>query len=149
MTETLERSREPGVDRYASPLQDGRHVLRDHRRPSGAPRGLALIQRDERRHIAYGTYLCRRVISQHPETWSFADRRWAELTGPYLAMAGPQAKALADRRLEALAVARAQTPEEVDGTSADELEKTAESTRPCDAGDRSISKTPETPEEPP
>ena len=42
------------------------------------------MQRDERRHIAYGTYLCRRIIAAHPEVWPFVERRWAELTKPYL-----------------------------------------------------------------
>src|SRR6185503_13969179 len=31
--------------------------------------GLKLIQRDERRHIAYGTYLARRTIAENPGIW--------------------------------------------------------------------------------
>src|SRR5439155_9182663 len=50
----------------------------------GFREGLSLVQRDERRHIAYGTFLCRRLIAAHPETWPFVERRWAELTEPYL-----------------------------------------------------------------
>jgi ribonucleoside-diphosphate reductase beta chain len=46
---------------------------------SGMREGVALVQRDERRHLAYGTYLCRRIVAEHPETWGFVERRMAEL----------------------------------------------------------------------
>lgn len=41
----------------------------------GLREGLKLVQQDERRHIAYGTYLCRRIVSEHPELWPFAKQR--------------------------------------------------------------------------
>ena len=45
----------------------------------GLRQGLEAIQRDERRHIAYGTYLCRRAVAEDPQLWSFVERRMAEL----------------------------------------------------------------------
>ncbi len=45
----------------------------------GMRRGIELVQRDERRHLAYGTYLCRRIVAAHPETWTFVEQRMAEL----------------------------------------------------------------------
>jgi ribonucleoside-diphosphate reductase beta chain len=90
----------------------------------GLEAGLKLTQRDERRHIAYGTYLGRRVLAENPELWEWLEQRWTELTagfgGGYGAEAGsgqpPEAGELDDqylqyqrlskRRLEALAVAR-------------------------------------------
>ena len=45
----------------------------------GMRRGIELVQRDERRHLAYGTYLCRRIVAEHPETWPFVERRMEEL----------------------------------------------------------------------
>jgi ribonucleoside-diphosphate reductase beta chain len=41
--------------------------------------GVTLVQRDERRHLAYGTYLCRRIVAEHPETWSYVEKRMGEL----------------------------------------------------------------------
>ncbi len=45
----------------------------------GMRAGLEMVQRDERRHLAYGTYLCRRIVAEHPETWPFVEKRMAEL----------------------------------------------------------------------
>lgn len=45
----------------------------------GIQAGLKLVQQDERRHLAYGTYLCRRIVAEHPETWSFVSKRLDEL----------------------------------------------------------------------
>jgi ribonucleoside-diphosphate reductase beta chain len=45
----------------------------------GMRQGIALVQRDERRHLAYGTYLCRRIVAEHPETWGFVESRMEEL----------------------------------------------------------------------
>ncbi|MEX2394864.1 MAG: R2-like ligand-binding oxidase [Actinomycetota bacterium] len=45
----------------------------------GIRAGLEMVQRDERRHLAYGTYLCRRIVAAHPETWPFVEQRIAEL----------------------------------------------------------------------
>src|SRR5262245_27602744 len=42
----------------------------------GLEAGLKLTQRDERRHIAYGTYLGRQILSEHPELWDFVEKRW-------------------------------------------------------------------------
>lgn len=104
--------------------------------------GLTLIQRDERRHIAYGTYLCRRIIAAHPELWDFVERRWAELTEPFLELRETQAtsqrraafgggrgrytRALVERRLQVLATARGKSVAEVEGGSLEELESTNE-----------------------
>lgn len=41
--------------------------------------GLEMVQRDERRHLAYGTYLCRRIVAEHPETWPFVEQKMAHL----------------------------------------------------------------------
>lgn len=45
--------------------------------------GLILIQRDERRHIAYGTYLCRRILSEDPGLFEFAKGRMTWLRDNY------------------------------------------------------------------
>jgi ribonucleoside-diphosphate reductase beta chain len=45
--------------------------------------GLVLIQRDERRHIAYGTYLCRRILQSNPELFDFARDRMTWLRDNY------------------------------------------------------------------
>ena len=45
----------------------------------GLRQGLEGIQRDERRHIAYGTYICRRAVAEEPELWPFVERRMGEL----------------------------------------------------------------------
>src|ERR1700753_2966129 len=49
----------------------------------GLEAGLKLTQRDERRHIAYGTYLGRRVLAENPELWEWLEKRWAELTAGF------------------------------------------------------------------
>jgi ribonucleoside-diphosphate reductase beta chain len=107
----------------------------------GLQEGLQLIQRDERRHIAYGTYLCRRIIAAHPELWEFVERRWAELTKPFLAQRvqqdtartrafgggrGRYVTALVERRLEVMRSALGQSVEAVEGGSLEELESTSE-----------------------
>jgi ribonucleoside-diphosphate reductase beta chain len=94
----------------------------------GLEAGLKLTQRDERRHIAYGTYLGRQILSEHPELWEFVERRWAKLTGGFVGSYGGAAQArgdaaefdavalqgLIDRRLEALRVAVTMRPEDVE-----------------------------------
>jgi len=94
----------------------------------GFQKGLTLVQRDERRHIAYGTYLCRRIIAAHPEVWDFVERRWAVLTKPYLenrvAGRGRYVKALIDRRLEVMRGALDLSVEQVEDTDLDELDAT-------------------------
>jgi ribonucleoside-diphosphate reductase beta chain len=49
--------------------------------------GLALVQRDESRHIAYGTYLCRRIIAADPGLAEPAVQRLQELHEGYRATA--------------------------------------------------------------
>ncbi|MCW2891979.1 MAG: ribonucleotide reductase, beta subunit [Actinomycetia bacterium] len=110
----------------------------------GLEAGLKLTQRDERRHIAYGTYLARRVLAENPELWEWLEKRWAKLTagfsgGGYDA-AGPQNtgpqtavqredaelmehyQRLSKRRLEALAVARTMNVTEVDASAIEAFE---------------------------
>lgn len=45
----------------------------------GMQRGIELIQRDERRHLAYGTYICRRIVAADPGSWDFVERRMGHL----------------------------------------------------------------------
>jgi ribonucleoside-diphosphate reductase beta chain len=106
----------------------------------GLEAGLKLTQRDERRHIAYGTYLARRILAENPELWEWFEQRWAKITarfdggygedGP---QDGPPADAatadqyqlyqrLSRRRLEALAVARTMTATEVDASAVEAFE---------------------------
>ena len=94
----------------------------------GLEAGLKLTQRDERRHIAYGTYLGRQILAEHPELWEFVERRWERFTsgfvGSYGSAAQPRGdtddfdpaalKALMDRRLEALRVAVTMRVEDVE-----------------------------------
>src|SRR5580698_5113718 len=90
----------------------------------GLEAGIRLTQRDERRHIAYGTYLGRQILSEHPELWEFVERRWANLTEGFVGSYGGAAQqrgaaagfdpaeiqALISRRLEALRVAVTMRP---------------------------------------
>jgi ribonucleoside-diphosphate reductase beta chain len=94
----------------------------------GLEAGIHLTQRDERRHIAYGTYLGRQILSEHPELWEFVERRWANLTDGFVGSYGGRAEqrgdasdfdavalqSLIDRRLEALRVAVTMRPEDVE-----------------------------------
>ncbi len=104
-------------------------TFRRLRKLPGLQAGLKLTQRDERRHIAYGTYLGRQILAEHPELWEFVERRWAKLAGGFAGAYGSPAqqeqaaaagfdpaelKALADRRLEALRVAVTMRPEDVE-----------------------------------
>jgi ribonucleoside-diphosphate reductase beta chain len=98
----------------------------------GLEAGLKLTQRDERRHIAYGTYLARRILAEHPELWDWLENRWAKLTaslgggyGPDDPEAAEEAdlhQRLARRRLEALAVARTMDVAKVDSSSIESFE---------------------------
>src|ERR1700733_8958844 len=109
---------------------------------------MKLTQRDERRHIAYGTYLGRRVLAENPELWEWLEQRWAKLTAgfgggdgapgsgsPASPDAGPPTAAqredaeimeryrlLSKRRLEALAVARTMNVTEVDTSAIEAFE---------------------------
>ena len=102
----------------------------------GLAAGIKLTQRDERRHIAYGTYLGRRIIAENPELWPWVERRWEELTASFSGAYGAaeaEARAaagfddeyqreLAKRRLEALAVARTMNATEVDASAVEAFE---------------------------
>jgi ribonucleoside-diphosphate reductase beta chain len=50
----------------------------------GLREGLGHVQDDERRHIAYGTYLCRRIIARHNELAEFAAERMYDLRDMYV-----------------------------------------------------------------
>ena len=103
----------------------------------GLEAGLKLTQRDERRHIAYGTYLGRRTLAENPELWPWLEKRWAQLTAgfgggygepgeiendPELADQYERYQRLAKRRLEALAVARTMRVSEVDASAVETFE---------------------------
>jgi ribonucleoside-diphosphate reductase beta chain len=109
----------------------------------GLEAGLKLTQRDERRHIAYGTYLARRILAENPDLWEWLEQRWAKLSaglgGGYGAGDAPSANAqtalerdaaelgelhrrLSKRRLEALAVARTMNVTEVDTSAIETFE---------------------------
>jgi ribonucleoside-diphosphate reductase beta chain len=103
----------------------------------GLQAGLKLTQRDERRHIAYGTYLARRVLAENPDLWEWFEERWAKLTANLTGGYGAgedsaqqrEAAELAElyqrlskRRLEALGVARTMRVAEVDASAIEEFE---------------------------
>ena len=104
----------------------------------GLAAGLKLTQRDERRHIAYGTYLGRRILAENPELWDWLEQRWAKLTAGFGGGYGddPRIRAqraaagfddeyvqqLITRRLEALAVARTMNVDEVDASAIEAFE---------------------------
>ena len=98
----------------------------------GLREGLEYVQRDERRHIAYGTFLARRLLSEHPHLLEFAERRFEELR--VIALPSPDevefqgppgsaaifepfrnyAMALIPRRIEALKKALTIDPNEIE-----------------------------------
>jgi ribonucleoside-diphosphate reductase beta chain len=103
----------------------------------GLQAGLKLTQRDERRHIAYGTYLSRRVLAENPGLWEWFEARWAKLTTNLTVGYGAEADSarqreaaelteryqrLSKRRLEALAVARTMRVAEVDESAIEAFE---------------------------
>ena len=105
----------------------------------GLEAGLKLTQRDERRHIAYGTYLGRRILAENPELWEWLEQRWAKLTAGFsgggYGAADPQDEQqreaaellelyqrLSKRRLEALAVGRTMNVSEVDASAVEAFE---------------------------
>jgi ribonucleoside-diphosphate reductase beta chain len=103
----------------------------------GLEAGLKLTQRDERRHIAYGTYLGRRLLAENPDLWEWFEQRWAtltaSLTGGYspdvtdaqsaeMAVLAERYRRLSKRRLEALAVARTMSTAEVDTSAVESFE---------------------------
>jgi ribonucleoside-diphosphate reductase beta chain len=105
----------------------------------GLEAGLKLTQRDERRHIAYGTYLGRRIIAENPELWEWVEQRWEELTAAFVGGYGAAAaqsdetpaalridveyrQRLMKRRLDALAVARRMNADEVAASAIETFE---------------------------
>ncbi|MEX0875350.1 MAG: R2-like ligand-binding oxidase [Actinomycetota bacterium] len=85
--------------------------------------GLKLIQRDERRHIAYGTYLSRRIIAENPEIWEWVEQRWERMAGPLMNGAGDEiTRTLAKRRLDVLRVAKDESVDQVEHTEIAEFE---------------------------
>jgi ribonucleoside-diphosphate reductase beta chain len=105
----------------------------------GLEAGIKLTQRDERRHIAYGTYLGRQIIAENPELWEWVEQRWARLTAGFGGGYGatdPQLQerraalgfddefqqGLIKRRLEALAVARTMNIDEVNTSAVETFE---------------------------
>jgi ribonucleoside-diphosphate reductase beta chain len=105
----------------------------------GLEAGIKLTQRDERRHIAYGTYLGRQIIAENPELWEWVEQRWAKLTAGFgggYGAADPEMKerraalgiddeyqqGLIKRRLEALAVARTMNLNEVNASAVETFE---------------------------
>ena len=104
----------------------------------GLEAGLKLTQRDERRHIAYGTYLARRTLAENPELWGWLEQRWAQLTAGFSGGYGagdPQDEQQRDaaellelyqrlsrRRLEALSVGRTMNVSEVDASAVEAFE---------------------------
>jgi ribonucleoside-diphosphate reductase beta chain len=105
----------------------------------GLATGLKLTQRDERRHIAYGTYLGRRLIAENPELWEWVEQRWERLTAGFgggYGSADPKIQEqraaagfddeyqqqLIRRRLEALAVARTMNTVEVEASAIEAFE---------------------------
>jgi len=47
----------------------------------GFRQGIALIKRDESRHIAYGVFLISRLVAEHPDLWPLVEARMNELYG--------------------------------------------------------------------
>ncbi len=85
--------------------------------------GLKLIQRDERRHIAYGTYLSRRTIAENPGIWEWVEQRWERMAGPLMNGGGDEiTRTLASRRLAVLAVAKSESVDDVEHTSIEDFE---------------------------
>ncbi len=113
----------------------------------GFREGLAGVQRDERRHMAYGTYVCRRIVAAEPELWDFVQQRMGELqelsvalieegaeifSEPYPFGVSPQvtmeyALTQVPRRLEVIEVATRTRVEDVETSRvAEELEEELE-----------------------
>lgn len=59
----------------------------------GLREGLGHVQADERRHIAYGTYLCRRIIAKHNDLAELAVERMYDLRDVYIEVS-PAVRAL-------------------------------------------------------
>jgi ribonucleoside-diphosphate reductase beta chain len=113
-------------------------VFRKLEKLPGLEAGLKLTQRDERRHIAYGTYLGRQILAENPELWEWVEQRWEKLTAGFGGGYGASTQAqeqraalgyddeyrqqLIKRRLEALAVARTMSSREVEASTIEAFE---------------------------
>lgn len=106
----------------------------------GFREGLRGVQADERRHMAYGTYVCRRIVAADPRLWDFVQKRMAELqelavalieegnqifSEPYPFDVGPEvsmnyALTCVPRRLEVIEVAARTSVEEVETSTVEE-----------------------------
>lgn len=114
----------------------------------GFREGLSGVQADERRHMAYGTFVCRRIVAADPGLWEFVRTRMAELQGlavdlieegsrifsePYPFDISPDvsmeyALTCVPRRLEVIEVAARSTVADVEtSTVSEELEDELES----------------------
>ncbi|MGG0286429.1 R2-like ligand-binding oxidase [Peribacillus butanolivorans] len=54
-------------------------TLEDNNMMPGLLKGVGLLKKDESRHIAYGTFLLQRIISEHPHIFRQVEKRMAEL----------------------------------------------------------------------
>ncbi|MGE7765697.1 R2-like ligand-binding oxidase [Peribacillus sp. NPDC096540] len=54
-------------------------TLEDNKMMPGLLKGVGLLKKDESRHIAYGTFLLQRIISEHPHIFRQVEKRMAEL----------------------------------------------------------------------
>jgi ribonucleoside-diphosphate reductase beta chain len=48
----------------------------------GLRQGVALVKRDESRHLAYGVFLISRLVAEHPAVWETVERRMDEMLEP-------------------------------------------------------------------
>lgn len=75
--------------------------------------GIGHIQDDERRHIAYGTFLCRRLIAEHDELAEFAVDRMYELRDMYIQSFPGAQRASGNGDGDGQRASRRQTSEEI------------------------------------
>ncbi|MBK5441922.1 MULTISPECIES: R2-like ligand-binding oxidase [unclassified Peribacillus] len=54
-------------------------TLENNNMMPGLLKGVGLLKKDESRHIAYGTFLLQRIISEHPHIFRQVEKRMAEL----------------------------------------------------------------------
>ncbi len=115
----------------------------------GIQQGLALVRKDESRHITYGTYLCRRIIAADPSLAAFGRERMVQLRDGFNPVGGgggygaggpgegngaqqvqnegagmflSYVMEQSDKRIAILEKAATITPEEAEGSGAEEAE---------------------------
>ena len=59
----------------------------------GLLKGVGLLKKDESRHIAYGTFLLQRIISEHPHIFKQVEKRMEELSPLAIALTPEQREA--------------------------------------------------------